>query len=180
MTETKGLKIETYERAQRLEAQAETELNKLKTNPRWDLTSGCSDVTAVKSKQYCEQVLKAQARLSSAGSVLDQGRPAAKDAGPQTLAWVLGADEAKVRRSLPIFWAVILELIASLCMREAFAAMRPAGNRTRMQPAYESETRESVSAAPQAVSTLAPFNFARISQPQSKAMNDNMPLAVYA
>src|SRR5208282_4503261 len=42
MTETEGLRIDAYERAQRVEALASAELAGLRTNPRWEATNGCS------------------------------------------------------------------------------------------------------------------------------------------
>jgi hypothetical protein len=188
MTEAKGLQIETHERARQIEALAAAELNGLRTNARWEATSGCSNVTAARSRQYCEQVRNVQARLQDAGVILSQGRPASKDAGSETLAWVLGADEDKVRRSLPIFWAVILELIASLCMREAFASFRPDGVQASVQPAQTREEglkpsmayREPVFAEAPLLGIVAPFNFQRVPFPQRGGMNDNMPLAAYA
>ncbi len=187
MTENKGLKIDAYERARQVEAMAITEINELRTNPRWDLTSGCSNVTAEKSRLYCERVHDAQERIQSAEAVLGQGRPAAKDSGAETLAWVLSADEAKVRRSLPIFWAVILELIASLCMREAFATLRtPRTARASLaEPTREKReaprsAREAIAAEVPVFGIVAPFNSVRIQMPQRGAMNDNLPLAAYA
>ncbi len=188
MTESKGLKIEAYERARQLEALATAEYNGLRTNPRWDATSGCSNITAPKSKLYCEQIRNARAQIQSAEATLGHGRPASKDAGAETLAWVLGADEAKVRRSLPIFWAVILELIASLCMREAFASIRTPGA-AKANPhmhLMSSETakgfaqaRQPASAAVPLMGVLASFPFENSQMPNG-AMNDNMPYAVYA
>ncbi len=75
MTETKGLKIEAYERARQAEARAAAEYETLWTNPRWTATSGCTDVTAPRSQTYCDQVHKAQAALQEASAVLAQGRP---------------------------------------------------------------------------------------------------------
>jgi hypothetical protein len=188
MTETRGLKIDAYERARQMETLATAEMNGLRTNPRWEATSGCSNVTAEKSRLYCERVQNAQARMEAAEALLVQGRPAAKDAGAETLAWVLNADEAKVRRSLPIFWSLILELIASLCMREAFATMR-----TPPQPAKASPRplvsgrrlglplpgREMTVAGFPGFGALAPVNSMRGQTPRG-ALNDNMPLAAYA
>ncbi len=188
MTENRGLKIDAYERARHVEALAAAEVNELRTNPRWDLTSGCSNVTAEKSKLYCERVHEAQARIQNAEAVLGQGRPAAKDSGAETLAWVLNADEAKVRRSLPIFWAVILELIASLCMREAFATLRGtplAPEASLAESASEKHegwipAHKAVAVEAPAFSVVSPFNSIRIQMPHRGAMNDNMPLAAYA
>lgn len=91
------------------------------------------------------------------------------------MAWVFGVDEGNVRRSLPIFWAVILELIASLCMREAFAALpsatlasAPAADHAStgaLTPFFRNETQ---SGLPNIIA--APY----------RAMNDNVPLAAYA
>jgi hypothetical protein len=179
MTEAKGLQIEAHERARQMEALAAAELNGLRTNPRWQATSGCSDVTAARSKQYCEQVRNAEARMQSAAAILGQGRPASKDAGSETLAWVVGADAEKIRRSLPIYWAVILELIASLCMREAFASLRPAkACNEGLQPMASYP--EPVFAEAPLLGVAAAFNFQKDPFLQRGAMNDNMPMAAYA
>jgi hypothetical protein len=188
MAESKGLQIEAHERAKKIETLAADELKELRRNPRWDATTGCSDVTAAKSRHYCEKVRGAQARIQEAEAILGHGRPAAKDAGSETLAWVLGADEAKIRRSLPVFWAVILELLASLCMREAFASAkpRPAQRATHpMQHVAEGFKMATPFRGPVAVESpplgiVTPANFEMSSFPLRGAMNDNMPIAVYA
>ncbi len=191
MTEAKGLLIDAYDRARRAEAEASAEIKGLQLNFRWEATSGCSNVSALKSKRYCERMQEAQSRAGAARAALAQGRPGAKDAGAETLAWVLGVDEAKVRRSLPIFWAVMLELIASLCMREAFATLRPnaGANTLRAGPALRPGIQAGVPAAAGYASAGAQAAFfrnqARPSQQdivawQYHAMNDNLPLAAYA
>jgi hypothetical protein len=188
MTESRGLRIDAYERARQMEALATAEMTGLRMNPRWQLTSGCSNATAEKSKAYCGMVHNAQARIESAESQLTQGRPASKDAGAETLAWVLGVDEAKIRRSLPIFWSLILELMASLCMREAFATLRtpPLPGKASPRP-VAAEGRRGLSlrgrelglAGAPAFGMLAPMNTMRGQTPRG-ALNDNMPLAAYA
>jgi hypothetical protein len=193
MTEVKGLQIEAYERAQRLEVLSSSELNGLRINPRWEATSGCSNATSARSKQYCERVRDAQSRIQGAQASLAQGRPGAKDAGAETLAWVLSGDEAKVRRGLPIFWAVILELIASLCMREAFATLR-LSNAEKMDPQTEFAALPGMTASSGSnrgsksgpalqgalLGNVMLFSRQVMAQPQGGAMNDNMPLAAYA
>jgi hypothetical protein len=195
MTENRGLRIDAYERARQMETMATAEMNGLRTNPRWEATSGCSNVTAEKSRLFCERVQNAQGRIEAAAALLNQGRPASKDAGAETLAWVLGVDEAKVRRSLPIFWSLILELMASLCMREAFATLRtPQSARETLEsfepaafePAASDKrrplsraVREPAAAGAPAFGRLAPVNSMRGQTPRG-ALNDNMPLAAYA
>ncbi len=195
MTENRGLRIDAYERARQMETLATAEMNGLRSNPRWQATSGCSDVTVEKSKLFCERVQNAQARIEAAEALLNQGRPASKDAGAETLAWVLGMDVAKVRRSLPIFWALILELMASLCMREAFATMHTSQSSKRILEDFEPGPfkpaipgrrrplplggREPAIAGAPAFGMLAPLNSMRGQTPRG-ALNDNMPLAVYA
>lgn len=195
MTESRGLRIDAYERARQMETLATAEMNGLRSNPRWQATAGCSDVTVEKSKLFCERVQSAQARIEAAETLLNQGRPASKDAGAETLAWVLGMDVAKVRRSLPIFWALILELMASLCMREAFATMHTSQSSKRtledfepgpFEPAIPGRRRPlplggrgpAIAGAP-AFGMLAPVNSMRGQTPRG-ALNDNMPLAAYA
>ncbi len=187
MTENRGLKIDAYERARQMETLATAEMNGLRTNPRWEATSGCSNVTAGKSRLFCERVQSAQARIEAAEALLLKGRPAAKDAGAETLAWVLNADESKVRRSLPIFWSLILELIASLCMREAFATLRtPKTAKASPRPASSGGRRglplggrEPAVAGVPAFGMLAPVHSMRGQTPRG-ALNDNMPIAAYA
>lgn len=187
MTENRGLRIDAYERARQMETLATAEMNGLRTNPRWEATSGCSNVTAEKSRAFCERVHNAQARIEAAETALGQGRPASKDAGAETLAWVLNVDEAKVRRSLPIFWSLILELMASLCMREAFATLRTPRTATARPRTAASEgrfslplgSRKSPVASVPAFGLLAPGNSMRGQTPRG-ALNDNMPLAAYA
>jgi hypothetical protein len=187
MTENRGLRIDAYERARQMETLATSELNGLRTNPRWQATSGCSNVTVEKSKLFCERIQDAQARIAAAEALLNQGRPASKDAGAETLAWILGVDEAKVRRSLPIFWSLILELMASLCMREAFASMRtPKSARDNFDPALVDRRlplplrgQEPAIAGAMAFGMMTPVNSMR-SQTLRGAMNDNTPIAAYA
>ncbi len=190
MTETKGRLIDAYDRAQRAEAEASAELKGLQLNFRWEATSGCSNVTAPKSMHYCERMREAQSRAEAARAALAQGRPGAKDAGAETLGWVFGVDEAKVRRSLPIFWAVILELIASLCMREAFATLRPnaGASRLRTGPALRPSMQTGVPAAGYSSAGAQAAYFRDQVQPSHldimawhyHAMNDNLPLAAHA
>jgi hypothetical protein len=188
MTEGRGLRIDAYERARQMEALATAEITGLRMNPRWQLTSGCSNATAEKSRAYCGMVHNAEARIQAAEAQLTQGRPASKDAGAETLAWVLGVDEAKVRRSLPIFWSLVLELMASLCMREAFATLRTSPQTTKASPrpavaegrrSLSLRGREAALAGAPAFGSLAPANSMRGQTPRG-ALNDNMPLAAYA
>jgi hypothetical protein len=187
MTETRGLRIDAYERARQVEALATAEITGLRTNPRWQITSGCSNATAEKSKAYCAMVHNAQAKIEAAEAQLVQGRPGTKDAGAETIAWVLGVDEAKVRRALPIFWSLILELMASLCMREAFATLRtPEAEKAVPRPVVAEARRglslrgrEAALPTAPAFGTLAPANAMRGQTPRG-ALNGNMPLAAYA
>jgi hypothetical protein len=188
MTETRGLKIDAYERARQKEALATAEMSGLRMNPRWQATSGCSNATAEKSKAYCAMVHNAQAKIEEAEVQLTQGRPATKDAGAETLAWVLGVDEAKVRRSLPVFWSLILELMASLCMREAFATLRtpPFPGKTSPVPAmpegrrgHALRARDTAMPGVPAFGMLTPVNSMRGQTPRGM-LNDNMPIAAFA
>ncbi len=190
MTEAKGLLIDAYDRAQRAEAEASAELKGLQLNFRWEATSGCSNVTAPKSKRYCERLGEAQSRIEAARATLAQGKPGAKDAGAETLAWVFGVYEANIRRGLPIFWAVILELVASLCMREAFATLRPnaAAKTLRAGTAPRPGLPASVPASGYASAGAQAPTFpseAQLGHPNIiawpyHATNDNVPLTAYA
>lgn len=120
MVEGNGTAITRYDQALANKDRAAGDLTALKKNTRWERTSGCSNATAELSLTFCGDVRTAQGRIDAADAVILLGRPGAKDAGAETLAWVLNGDPAKVGRAMPIFWAVVLELIASLCMKGAF------------------------------------------------------------
>ncbi len=158
VTEVKGLQIEG-------------------TNTRWEATSGCSNVTAPKSKAYCERVHDTQSRIESAQTILVHGRPVANDAGAQTLAWVLGGDEAKVGRSLPIFWAVVLELMASLCMKNAFSSLRPSKTTTRYPATNKGNdvTSPLQNVQNQFASLFPQAGYQAMQLKSFKAFNDNRP-----
>lgn len=181
ITEVKGLQINAFERAQRAETSAAAELQTLRTNARWEATSGCSNATAPKSKAFCERVQEAQSRVQAAQTILVMGRPTANDAGAQTLAWVLGGDEAKVARSLPIFWAVVLELMASLCMKNAFSSLRPSKTAARFPLASNSRAETAPGASlfrsmHGRVTRLFPQSgFEAVPSAGYKPFNDNFP-----
>jgi hypothetical protein len=120
MVEGNGDAITKYQGALSDKERASSDLAALKKNYRWDTTSGCSNATAEKSLAFCGEVKKVQNRLDAAAAIMLLPRPGAKDAGAETLAWVIDGDPAKVGRAMPIFWAVVLELVASLCMKGAF------------------------------------------------------------
>jgi len=186
----KAVQIEAFGRAERAEAMAAQELKTLRTNPRWDATNGCSNATALKSIEFCNRVAEAQAHQHAQQAVLAQGRPASKDEGAQTLAWALSADADKIGRSLPIFWAVVLELIASLCMKDAFANLkRPAAARKdeKLQAANDGFTpsenlpRSGFTIMTKPVNAKGDyFGIHPIIQGAPFAYNDNMPAVAYA
>lgn len=122
MTEGAGLKIEAYADAREAKDRAASELQSLKTNPRWSATAGCSNATAERSKAFCEQVQSTVARMDAAVAIIANGRPGSKDAGAESLSWLTGGAVGanSIGKGAPLLWALVLELIASLCMKQAF------------------------------------------------------------
>lgn len=123
----KVTKIDGYQEAKADKARAVDDLAALKKNARWDATKGCSDTTAERSKDFCSKVSTAQERVQHASGILAVGRPGSADAGAETLAWVLDGDAVKTGRALPVYWSIVLELVASLCMKGAFASAKVPG-----------------------------------------------------
>lgn len=93
---------------------AQEALAAMKSNARWQKTSGCSDVTAERSIEFCRQVQQVQADIARHQPVVTSGKPATADAQADTIAWVLRADTGVVSRAMPIFMAVVLDVAASL------------------------------------------------------------------
>jgi hypothetical protein len=116
------VRIEAYEDAKRRLATAEAELASLKTNARWDATKGCSNATAEASKEFCGKVGVVKAEIAAAAAIKSSGRPASSDAGVETIAWVTGWNQRDVSRSIPISWALVSDLIASLCLKSVLSA----------------------------------------------------------
>jgi hypothetical protein len=115
------VRIEAYEDAKRRLATAEAELASLKTNARWDATKGCSNATAEASKEFCGKVGVVKAEIAAAAAIKSSGRPASSDAGVETIAWVTGWNQRDVSRSIPISWALVSDLIASLCLKSVLS-----------------------------------------------------------
>jgi hypothetical protein len=72
--------IAAYDSAVAKDEQLRTELAAMKANQRWQGTSGCTDATAEKSRDFCAEVKRAQLGLDRAETSIKTGRPGAADA----------------------------------------------------------------------------------------------------
>jgi hypothetical protein len=114
---------------------ARDELATMKANPRWASTSGCTNATAEKSLGFCQQVTAKQAEVTAAQATISKGRPGAVDAQADTIAWVIRQDASVVSRALPILFAVVLDIAASLANDAAWQVkLRLERERRRMMP----------------------------------------------
>lgn len=125
VTGGKELAIAAYDRAIRLEAEAQLTLEAYRRNPRWEASRGCTDITVQASQAYCAEVKTAKAALTSAQAEQRAGRPASADAAADTIGWLLSVNPATVARMLPVLWAVVLELAASAFMWLALTGPLP-------------------------------------------------------
>ena len=116
------VRIEAYEDAKRREARAEASLALLQKNALWEATAACSKKRSAKARDYCAQVAGAQAEIAAAAAIKSSGRPASADAGVETIAWITGVEARKVSRSIPLSWAAICDLLASLCLKSVLSA----------------------------------------------------------
>jgi hypothetical protein len=118
--EGRGLAIEKYDAAKAEKDRLGEELRLMKQNTAWTESNGCT--TRVQgSRKLCERKAEVERKIEAQNAILAAGKPGAKDAGAETLAWVLGADASKVGRAWPIYIAVMLEMIASLMFKIALS-----------------------------------------------------------
>ena len=106
--------IRAYDAALVSLKQAQEQLSAMKDNPRWEATSGCTDATVPKSIAFCRRVAQAQTMAASHQSVISAGKPATADAQADTIAWATQINAAIVSKAMPIFWALVLDIGASL------------------------------------------------------------------
>lgn len=122
--EGKGHVIEAYDGAKESRSRLLGELVTLKANPAWEASKACT-ARAKGSKVLCEQKAQLESRIQAAEAIIAKGKPGAKDAGAETLAWVIQGDAAKVGRAWPVYIAVMLEMVASLAFKLALSPWSP-------------------------------------------------------
>lgn len=123
--EGRGLVIDRYTEAKAEKTRLFEELNLLKQNPAWEESKGCT-LRIKGGKRLCDSKATLEAKIDAQNAILKAGKPGSKDAGAETLAWVLNADASKVGRAWPIYIAVMLEMMASLMMKLALSPWAPA------------------------------------------------------
>jgi hypothetical protein len=117
-------RIAAYDLALRDLPRLQAELEAKKPNPRWRATAGCSDVTVPKSDSYCADVRSVQDKIAEAANTVRTGKPLSSDPQAERLAMVLRVTPDQIGTFLPIFIAVVLELLATVAITAAFAPMR--------------------------------------------------------
>jgi hypothetical protein len=95
---------------------AEDALRTMKTNPAWQSTAGCTDVSSVQSKRFCALIASKEKELEALRTLPTDGKVGPADAQAVTLAWLSGGalEAAFVQRSLPVLTAIVFELCAAL------------------------------------------------------------------
>jgi hypothetical protein len=106
--------ITAYDTALASLTQAQERLSAMKSNARWQSTSGCTDVTVPQSVAFCDDHRATQAKADQFSATVSAGKPATADAQADTIAWVLRADAGVVSKAMPVFMAVVLDIAASL------------------------------------------------------------------
>lgn len=93
---------------------------------RYAKTAGCTNATVEKSKTFCNNVALIKSNIASYINVVNTtNRPATADAGAENVAWVIGwavtlAPES-IGRFVAVYWAVIADLLSSICWFIAFS-----------------------------------------------------------
>jgi hypothetical protein len=118
--EGRGQTIVLYDDARAAKDRFNGELELLKKNPAWEASNGCT-ARVQGSKKLCDRKAELESKIESQTAILKAGKPGAKDAGAETLAWVLSVDASNVGRAWPIYIAVMLEVIASLMLKVALS-----------------------------------------------------------
>jgi hypothetical protein len=120
MVESKGIAIDAYERAKADRATAEADLSGMKKSELWAASASCAAIGDSYQKKFCAKVEAAKASIVKAEAVLAKGKPGAKDAGAESVAWLLAGDADKVGKAWPVYLGLVVELAASFCMKFAF------------------------------------------------------------
>jgi hypothetical protein len=143
----------------------QSDINGLKDQRAWTVTSGCSDVTGRANREFCQQFHKLSAELGSAleaqkletriaeiGSRLANtaGGTAMAEADPQAsvLAKLSGLNVGLVQTGLTLFVALLIEIGSGFGMYVAFAHWRLYGEREPRLPAPSSAATAPAELAP--------------------------------
>jgi hypothetical protein len=130
----------------------EAELNVLKAQRQWLLTSECTQVAGKSAREYCQQYHKLSAELASGreaqkleGRISEIGSKLARNTGgtvltesdPQAsvLARVTGLQLETVQTALALFVALLIEIGSGFGMYVAFAYWRMHGHESKTQVA---------------------------------------------
>lgn len=165
-------------------ATTQAELEGLKTQRRWDLTKGCTDVTSGKGREYCQQVHALGAEVASAqkAAALEAriatiqaklvkaekgGAHAVADPQAKVLADLSGLSVEHMQIALVVFIALLLEIGSGLGMYIAFSVWRINDRHAPAAPVL-------ATLAPQVVPALPAQ--APVSKPRISA-NDNKTVA---
>ncbi len=154
--EGRGLAMDGYADAKADKARAIAELDGMKRDELWAASSSCANATTKKERSFCANVQSAQGRIQAASDKIALGRPGAKDAGAETLAWVIGGDAAKVGRAWPVFIGVILELVACAALKFTLSPWAPKAKAATLEtaplkPAVQEQTPIDLTAAAKAL-----------------------------
>jgi hypothetical protein len=118
--EGRGQVMERYDDARKAKDAYLEEIQLLKKNPVWERSMSCTR-RARGSWRLCKRKAELDRLIAAKDVILQAGKPGSKDAGAETLAWVLSGDASKVGRAWPVYIAIMLELTASLFLKLALS-----------------------------------------------------------
>ncbi|MDN5850993.1 MAG: hypothetical protein L0H63_15385 [Nitrococcus sp.] len=167
----------------------QAEINSAKNERRWASTSGCTDVTAAKSRVFCEgyntlvselasaeQAGALEARIAEVNAKLSgiDSSKAMSEADPQAavIAKLTGVDIDKVQLAMTLFIALLLEVGSGFGLYIACSQWRLYDSRTPAAPAFLATAAGGTPAAAMAVPNIVPASVA-IEKPRQEA-NDNV------
>jgi hypothetical protein len=167
----------------------QAEIDAAKNERRWASTSGCTDVTATKSRTFCEgyhalvselasaeQAGVLEARIAEVQAKLAQidSSKAMSEADPQAavIAKLTGVDLDKVQLAMTLFIALLLEVGSGFGLYIATSQWRLYDRRTPSAPAFLKQAASAPAAAAVAVPNIVPATVA-IEKPRQEA-NDNI------
>ena len=105
---------QAYDRSTAAHKSSAAEIARIVDNPRWKSTSGCSDATVRKSREFCKinepLYRSALAKISASESIMAKGRPAQADPQAAAIAAAMGLSILQVQTGLSWLAAGLVEL----------------------------------------------------------------------
>lgn len=114
--------VERIERARVAYKEATARIAEAKASERWAATSACTNATAPRSVEYCDNIKALEQTAATASAQLDRGKTVAADPQAALMARISGWPEEHVKVALASAVAIVAEVVSAFGL---FAVMAP-------------------------------------------------------